>query len=141
MNTAIYIVFALTYVLIASRRLSLLPIGRPAGALLGAVLMVFIGALNPKETYDAVDYDTIVLLTGPHLGELGSTQLGWVFLAFVTTVAGNFTLIGSVANVIVAERARDHYALGFMEYLRFGIPSTILVLFAGVTTICFLMPR
>jgi Na+/H+ antiporter NhaD/arsenite permease-like protein len=81
----------------------------------------------------------MVLLTGPHLSELGSAQLGWVLLAFTTTVAGNFTLIGSVANIIVAERARDHYALGFVEYLRFGLPSTIIVLAAGVTTIFFVM--
>lgn len=81
----------------------------------------------------------MVLLTGPHLHELGSSQLGWVLLAFTTTVAGNFTLIGSVANIIVAERARDHYTLGFREYLRFGLPSTILVLIAGVVTICYVM--
>jgi len=77
----------------------------------------------------------MVLLTGPHLTELGSGPLGWVLLAFTTTVAGNFTLIGSVANIIVAERARDHYSLGFMEYLRFGLPSTLLVLATGVTTL------
>jgi len=57
-------VFLLTYVLIASRWLSLLPIGRPAGALLGAVLMLVMGALTPEESYAAIDYDTIVLLFG-----------------------------------------------------------------------------
>lgn len=81
----------------------------------------------------------MVLLTGPHLTELGSAQVGWVLLAFTTTVAGNFTLIGSVANIIVAERARDSYSLGFFEYLRFGLISTVLVLIAGVAVICFLM--
>jgi len=40
-------IFALTYLLIASRRLRLLPIGRPAGALLGAALMVASGVLTP----------------------------------------------------------------------------------------------
>jgi len=81
----------------------------------------------------------MVLMTGPHLGAISSTELGWVLLAFATTVAGNFTLLGSVANIIVAERARDHYALGFFEYLRFGVVSTILVLLAGVTVITLLM--
>ena len=81
----------------------------------------------------------MVLLTGPHLGALGSQELGWVLLAFTTTVAGNFTLLGSVANIIVAETARDHYTLGFFEYLRFGMVSTILVLLAGVTVITLLM--
>jgi Na+/H+ antiporter NhaD/arsenite permease-like protein len=82
----------------------------------------------------------MVLLTGPHMAQLGQTDLSWVLLAFTTTVAGNFTLIGSVANIIVAERARDHYRLGFFEYLRFGLVSTVLVMIAGVTMIVHLVP-
>jgi hypothetical protein len=35
-------------------------------------------------------------IAGSHVPKLGSPQLGWLLLAFVTTVAGNFTLIGSV---------------------------------------------
>ncbi len=81
----------------------------------------------------------MVLLTVPHLHELGSTNFGWVLLAYVSTVAGNFTLIGSVANIIVAETARKDYPLGFLEYLRFGLPSTILTTAAGVIVICFMM--
>jgi len=77
----------------------------------------------------------MVLLTGPHLQDLGNSELGWVLLGYITTVAGNLTLLGSVANIIVAERAREHYTLGFMEYLRFGIPSTLVVLGVGVTLI------
>lgn len=64
MTIVTILIFLLTYVLIASRRLRLLPIGRPAGALLGAVLMVATGAISPAETYAAVDHDTLVLLTG-----------------------------------------------------------------------------
>ncbi len=76
----------------------------------------------------------LVLLVGPHLQALGgpSPELGWVLLAFVSTVAGNLTLIGSVANIIVAEGAKDHHTLGFVEYLRFGAVSTLCVLAAGV---------
>jgi len=81
----------------------------------------------------------MVLMTGPYLNELGSAQLGWVLLAYTSTVAGNFTLLGSVANIIVAERARDHYALGFFEYLRFGVVSTVVVLVAGVSLIFLIM--
>lgn len=82
----------------------------------------------------------MVLLAGPHMCEFGQTDLGWVLLAYTTTVAGNFTLIGSVANIIVAERARDHYRLGFFEYLRFGLVSTVLVMTAGVATIVYFKP-
>jgi Na+/H+ antiporter NhaD/arsenite permease-like protein len=81
----------------------------------------------------------MVLMTGPHLGILGSLHEGWILLAFTTTVAGNFTLIGSVANIIVAETAREHYSLGFFEYLRFGIVSTIVVLGFGVAIIHLIM--
>ncbi|PJB35187.1 MAG: anion transporter, partial [Deltaproteobacteria bacterium CG_4_9_14_3_um_filter_51_14] len=62
MDIITYAIFILTYALIASRRLALLPIGRPAGALLGAVLMVVFGAITPEETYRAIDHDTILLL-------------------------------------------------------------------------------
>jgi len=81
----------------------------------------------------------MVLLTGPHLGDLGNSEMGWVLLAYITTVAGNLTLIGSVANIIVAERARDQYTLGFFEYLRFGLPSTLIVLSVGVALIYRIM--
>ena len=77
----------------------------------------------------------MVLLTGPYLPALGHAELGWVLLAYVTTVAGNLTLVGSVANIIVAERAADHYDLGFFEYLRFGLVSTVLALALGVPLI------
>lgn len=57
-------VFAVTFVLIAARRFSLLHIGRPAGALLGAVGMVILGTLTPAEAYAAVDLNTLGLLFG-----------------------------------------------------------------------------
>jgi Na+/H+ antiporter NhaD/arsenite permease-like protein len=80
----------------------------------------------------------MVVLTGPHLATLGTEQVGWVLLAYGTTVAGNLTLVGSVANIIVAEGAGDAYHLGFFEYLRFGFVSTVLALAAGVPIICAL---
>ncbi|MEZ4453547.1 MAG: anion transporter [Nannocystaceae bacterium] len=66
----------------------------------------------------------LVLMVGPLVGGLADGPTPWVMLGFVSTVAGNLTLLGSVANIIVAEGARDHYELGFFEYLRFGALST-----------------
>lgn len=57
-------IFAFTYLLISGRRLKILPLYRPAAALLGTVLMVVCGVMTPEEAYRAVDYDTIVLLLG-----------------------------------------------------------------------------
>src|SRR5262245_7525698 len=50
--------------LIAFRRLRWLPIGRPAGALAGAVLMVGVGALDPDRAWAAIDGGTLSLLLG-----------------------------------------------------------------------------
>jgi len=58
------VVFALTYLLISGRQLKVLPLNRPAAALLGAVLMVATGVMAPEHAYRAVDYDTLVLLLG-----------------------------------------------------------------------------
>ncbi|HNQ91209.1 MAG TPA: anion transporter [Verrucomicrobiota bacterium] len=57
-------IFALTYLLISGRRLKILPLNRPASALLGTVLMVATGVMKPEDAYRAVDYDTLVLLLG-----------------------------------------------------------------------------
>ena len=57
-------IFCVTYLLISGRELKILPLNRPAAALLGAVLMVACGVLTPDQAYRAVDYDTLVLLMG-----------------------------------------------------------------------------
>src|SRR2546423_13486487 len=58
------VIFSFTYLLISGRRLKILPLNRPAAALLGTVLMVACGVLTPEQAYRAVDYDTLVLLLG-----------------------------------------------------------------------------
>jgi Na+/H+ antiporter NhaD/arsenite permease-like protein len=56
------VIFAVTYILISGRQLKILPLDRPAAALLGAVLMVSTGVMTPERAYRAVNYDTLVLL-------------------------------------------------------------------------------
>jgi Na+/H+ antiporter NhaD/arsenite permease-like protein len=104
---------------------------REAGGLAGFTAFMTAGS-------NLVSNVPMVLLTGPALPSLGSPERGWVLLAFVTTVAGNLTLLGSVANLIVAEQAKAHYTLGFWEYLKFGLVSTAVVLAAGVPLIVWL---
>lgn len=51
----------------------------------------------------------------------------WLLLAAGSTFAGNLTLLGSVANLIVAEAAaKDGFPLSFREHLRFGVPLTLM---------------
>ena len=64
-----------------------------------------------------------------------------MLLACVTTVAGNFTLIGSIANLIVAEKAKTsdyNFSMTFFGYLKFGVLSTLLVIASGLPTVYFL---
>lgn len=67
------------------------------------------------------------------------TQLVGVLLAWISTIAGNFTLIGSIANLIVAEKARSctGYNLTFFNYLKFGFISTLIVIFSGLPIVYF----
>jgi di/tricarboxylate transporter len=58
-------IFGFTCLLISGRRLKVLPLNRPAAALLGAVLMVAGGVMTPEQVYRSVDYDTLVLLLRP----------------------------------------------------------------------------
>jgi Na+/H+ antiporter NhaD/arsenite permease-like protein len=59
-------------------------------------------------------------------------RIGWLTLAMSSTLAGNLTITGSVANIIVVERARPEVHIGFRQYLRLGLPLTVLTLAAGI---------
>ncbi|PPS09997.1 hypothetical protein GOBAR_AA10656 [Gossypium barbadense] len=63
----------------------------------------------------------------------------WLILAWVSTVAGNLSLLGSAANLIVCEQARRapqlDYTLSFWNHLKFGVPSTLIVTAIGLTLI------
>jgi Na+/H+ antiporter NhaD/arsenite permease-like protein len=56
---------------------------------------------------------------------------GWLVLAMASTLAGNLTITGSVANLIVVERAKHDVHIGFWDYSRIGIPVTLLTLAVG----------
>lgn len=60
-----------------------------------------------------------------------SPQNGWLVLAMASTLAGNLTITGSVANLIVVERSRGEVHIGFWEYSRVGIPVTLATLAVG----------
>ena len=61
-----------------------------------------------------------------------SPRESWLVVAMATTLAGNLTLLGSAANLIVAEIARRAgQPLTFRDYLLVGFPATILSLAFG----------
>lgn len=74
-----------------------------------------------------------VLLLRPEIAAMPNAQLGWLTLAMASTLAGNLTLLGSAANLIVAELAAERgVRLDFMTYLRAGVPITLVTLVIGV---------
>jgi Na+/H+ antiporter NhaD/arsenite permease-like protein len=74
-----------------------------------------------------------VLLFRPFVPSFPDPTRTWLTLAMATTLAGNLTLLGSVANLIVAEIARRMgVELTFSEYLKSGAVITILSLAVGV---------
>lgn len=56
----------------------------------------------------------------------------WLLLAMTSTLAGNLTITGSVANIIVVEKARAESPVSFAEYLKAGIPITVATVVVGV---------
>jgi Na+/H+ antiporter NhaD/arsenite permease-like protein len=59
-------------------------------------------------------------------------ETAWLALAASSTFAGNLTILGSVANLIVVEQARkEGVAIGFWDYCRVGIPVTLMTLLTG----------
>ncbi|HXG14783.1 MAG TPA: anion transporter [Calidithermus sp.] len=73
-----------------------------------------------------------VLLFKPLVMGLPDADRAWLILAMAATLAGNLTLIGSVANLIVAEVAREQrVTIGFLEYARVGLPLTLVTLLIG----------
>jgi Na+/H+ antiporter NhaD/arsenite permease-like protein len=73
-----------------------------------------------------------VLALKPFVAGLADAQRAWLTIAMSSTLAGNLTLVGSVANLIVAERARAAgIEISFLAYCRAGIPLTLLTLALG----------
>src|SRR5438093_404907 len=63
-------------------------------------------------------------------------DLMWRVLAMSSSFAGNLLLIGSMANLIVAERAQTRGVhVGFVEYARIGVPVTLLTLVWGIAVL------
>ena len=74
-----------------------------------------------------------VLLFNPLMEVMPEKELAWLALAMSSTLAGNLTVLGSVANLIVVENARRAGTeLGFVEYLKVGVPLTVLTTLVGV---------
>ena len=73
-----------------------------------------------------------VLMLKPFVDALKDHDTAWLVVAMASTLAGNFTVLGSIANLIVVQRAAvSGVTIGFWDYFRVGAPLTIITLAIG----------
>jgi Na+/H+ antiporter NhaD/arsenite permease-like protein len=72
-----------------------------------------------------------VLVFKPFVEHLANPQRAWLTLAMSSTFAGNLTVLGSVANLIVIQQAQPKVKIGFWEYFRVGAPLAAITILAG----------
>jgi Na+/H+ antiporter NhaD/arsenite permease-like protein len=98
------------------------------------VVLLIVGAVffAARSVLYALVGTPFVLVAGKWIANFAEPEPMWKVMALATTFAGNLTLLGSVANLIVVESARGHCEVGFWDYARFGIPITILTTLAGM---------
>ncbi|MBN1944465.1 MAG: hypothetical protein JW797_02260 [Bradymonadales bacterium] len=72
-----------------------------------------------------------ILVVRDQMATLPDPRLGWEMLAMASTFAGNLTLLGSVANIIVAQKGKAVGGMGFWQYLRLGLPLSLVTTLLG----------
>lgn len=74
-----------------------------------------------------------VLVFKPFVAHLTDPTTGWLTLAMSSTLAGNLTILGSIANLIVVQRARrEGVDISFAEYFKIGAIVTAVTIAIGV---------
>jgi Na+/H+ antiporter NhaD/arsenite permease-like protein len=79
-----------------------------------------------------------VLLLRSWVASFPHAERAWLLLAMASTLAGNLTLVGSVANLIVVEQGRGRARIGFWTYLRVGLPLSLVTLALGTAWVLWI---
>ncbi|WP_347986443.1 anion transporter [Methylomonas sp. AM2-LC] len=73
-----------------------------------------------------------VLMMKPFVTVLQNHDSAWLVIAMASTLAGNFTILGSIANLIVVQKAAERGVLiSFWDYFKVGAPLTLITLMIG----------
>ncbi len=81
-----------------------------------------------------------VLVLRGWVSRFADPERAWLVLAMASTLAGNLTLVGSVANLIVVEQSRGRARVGFWAYARIGVPLTLATLAFGLGWLLWVGP-
>ncbi len=72
-----------------------------------------------------------VMLLKSLVPRFANPHTAWLILAMASTLAGNLTITGSVANMIVAEGAKPEVGIGWRDYVRAGFPVAVVTIALG----------
>ena len=73
-----------------------------------------------------------VMLLKNLIPQFSNPHTMWLMLSMSSTLAGNLTITGSVANIIVVEKARTVTHISFLDYMKTGVPITLATLAVGL---------
>lgn len=79
-----------------------------------------------------------ILVARPWMEGFADPTLMWRILAMATTFAGNLTILGSVANLIVLEAGDREARVGFWTYFKIGVPVTVATVLWGLAVLLLL---
>ena len=91
-------------------------------------LSIATGAVTNAITASALGAGQVLSLTGTAAASVTLTAGDLAAGAY----AGNLTVTGSVANIIVIEKAREDAPISFLDYMRAGVPVTLATLALGL---------
>ncbi len=121
------------------------------GAEQAGITKELLGAAERLNLHNATIFTAVVTLLSNIVSNVPAVMLlkglvpqfrnphnAWLLLAMSSTLAGNLTITGSVANIIVVEKARREAHVGFVEYMKIGVPVTLLTLGVGLLWLRYL---
>jgi Na+/H+ antiporter NhaD/arsenite permease-like protein len=127
------VMFAGLFVVVAGLERAVLSPERVAAiAALGLERMAVLGLVTAALS-NLVSNVPAVLVLKPFVAALPDPARAWTVVAATATLAGNLTLVGSIANLIVVQRARARgVEIGFWTYLKVGAPLTGLTILVAL---------
>lgn len=94
-----------------------------------SVIQISVATIIGSNLFSNVPF---VLIASHWVMRMSNPKFVWLLLALTSTFSGNLTLFGSVANVIVAQGAQKDSPLSFTDFLKAGVPITLVTTVVGV---------
>jgi len=129
---SLLLMFAGLFIIVAGAEHSLL-----SGEVIAAAGQLHLGRLPVLSAMTAILSNLVsnvpaVVVLRPFIEGLRDQERAWLTVAMASTLAGNLTVLGSIANLIVVQRAAaSGIVIGLWDYCRVGVPLALLRLAIG----------